>query len=457
MPAPAEVLQGVEIGLELIGILVLILINGLFACSELALISARRARLAVLERKGVAGASVARRLAENPHVFLPTVQVGITVVSVVTGMFSGERITGDVEGALEHLGVPGGFAHAIAFFLTVVLVTFLTMVLGELVPKQLALRRPEIVAARAAPMLIVIARITKPAIWLLSKTSAGILLLFGISGSRPEVPSEEELRALLAESTQSGVLESEEKLMIERILRLADKPVRAIMTPRTEIAWIDRNAPAEEVITKLRSSQHTRFVVGDGSVDNAIGIVQAKGLLDQLLGGGRLSLDAAILQPMIVPDAITALDAFERLKGDANGMAFVIDEYGSIEGLITAADMLEAIVGEIDENIAEHGGGEVGKTEETSFQLDGLMPLDELMEKLSISEVPSRGTYHTAGGLVLALLRRVPQVGDRIAFGGWRFEVLAMDGRRVDRLSAEREDASSDGGAPEEGDREKAE
>lgn len=448
-----------EIWLESIGILVLILINGLFACSELALVSARRARLAVLERKGVAGATVARRLADNPHVFLPTVQVGITVVSVVTGMFSGERVTGNVERALLHLGLGAGLSHAVAFLLTVVLITFLTMVLGELVPKQLALRRPEMVAARAAPMLTVIATVTKPVVWLLSKTSAGILLLFGISGTRPDVPSEEELRALLAESTQSGVLESEEKLMIERILRLADKPVRAIMTPRTEIAWIDRSAPREEMIAKLCTHQHTRFVVGDGSVDNAIGIVQAKNLLDQLLGGGPLSLDDAIQQPMIVPDAISALDAFERLKGDANGMAFVIDEYGSFEGLITAADMLEAIVGEIDEHVADADGGEAGETEETSFQLDGLMPLDELMEKLSISEVPARGTYHTAGGLLLALLRRVPQVGDRVAFGGWRFEVLAMDGRRVDRLSAEREGEAGSAGAAEDQDqdRERAE
>jgi putative hemolysin len=429
----------VEISIEAIGILVLILINGLFACSELALVSARRARLAVLERKGVAGAAVARKLAENPHIFLPTVQVGITLVSVITGMFSGERVTGDVEHALVQVGVPERFAYALAFFLTVVLITFLTMVLGELVPKQLALRRPEMVAARAAPMLIVIARVTKPVVWLLSKTSAGILSLFGVTGTRPDHPSEEELKALLAESTQTGVLESEEKLMIERVLRLADKPVRAIMTPRTEIAWIDRAAPVAEMIARLRASPHSRFVVGDGSVDNAVGIVLAKNLLDQLLEGGEVSLDAAILQPMIVPDAISALDAFERLKGDANGMAFVIDEYGSFEGLITAADMLEAIVGDSDETVAEHGGTQTGAAEETSFVLDGLMPLDELMEKLSITEVPAQGTYHTAAGLILALLRRVPQVGDRIIFAGWRFEVLAMDGRRVDRLSADRE------------------
>jgi putative hemolysin len=437
--AQAEARDGVEIWLEFLGILVLILINGLFAGSELAMISARRARLAVLERKGVAGAGVARRLAENPHVFLPTVQVGITIVSVVTGMFSGERITGEVQSVLERVAVLRPFAHGLAFVLTVVVITFLTMVLGELVPKQLALRRPEMLAARAAPMLIVIARITTPVVWVLGKTSAGVLRLFGFSGSRPDYPSEEELRALLAESTQSGVLESEEKLMIERVLRLADKPVRAIMTPRTEIAWVDRAAPPEELVAKIKGSQHSRFVVGDGSVDNVVGIVQAKDLLDQLLVAGHLALDEVILQPMIVPDAINALDAFERLKGDANGMAFVIDEYGSFEGLITAADMLEAIVGDADDTVAERGTGQSGIVQENSFVLDGLMPLDELMEKLSITQVPAQGTYHTAAGLILALLRRVPQTGDRIAFGGWRFEVLAMDGRRVDRLSAERE------------------
>jgi putative hemolysin len=313
------------------------------------------------------------------------------------------------------------------------------MVLGELVPKQLALRRPEIVAARAAPMLVAMARITRPVIWVLSKTSAGILTLFGLSGTHPDHPSEEELRALLAESTQTGVLESEEKLMIERVLRLADKPVRAIMTPRTEIAWLDRAASPEDLIARIMDSRHSRFVVADGSVDNVVGIVQAKALLDQLLVAGRPALDEVIIQPMIVPDAISALNAFERLKADANGMAFVIDEYGSFEGLITAADMLEAIVGDTDDTVTDHAAGATGVPEETSFVLDGLMPLDELMGKLSIASVPAQGTYHTAAGLILALLRRVPQTGDRIAFGGWRFEVLVMDGRRIDRLSAERE------------------
>ena len=428
-----------EIWLELCGILLLILINGLFAGSELALISSRRARLAVLERKGVAGAGVARRLKERPQIFLPTVQVGITLVSVVTGMFSGERGTVALQHLMERSQLLRPIAHGFAFFVTVVAITFLTMVLGELVPKQLALRWPELLSSRVAPMLVLMARISTPVIWILSKTSAGILRLMGVHRARPDLPSEEELRALLAESTQTGVLESEEKLMIERVLRLADKPVRAIMTPRTEIAWIDRAATHADIVARIKGNAHSRFVVGDGTVDNVVGVVQAKDMLDRLLSGGTLSLDDAMRQPMIVPDAISALDALERLKGDANGMALVIDEYGSFEGLITAADMLEAIVGDADDTGTEARGHATGASHETNFVFDGLMPLDELKEKLSLGNLPAPGTYHTAAGLILALLRRVPQTGDALLFGDWRFEVLSMDGRRVDKLRVERQ------------------
>jgi putative hemolysin len=429
----------VEIWLELCGILLLILINGLFAGSELALISSRRARLAVLERKGVAGAGVARRLKERPQIFLPTVQVGITLVSVVTGMFSGERVTVALQHLLERSTLLRPIAHGFAFLITVVAITFLTMVLGELVPKQLALRWPELLSSRVAPMLVLMARISTPVIWILSKTSAAILRLLGVHRARPDLPSEEELRALLAESTQTGVLESEEKLMIERVLRLADKPVRAIMTPRTEIAWIDRAATHADIVARIKGNAHSRFVVGDGTVDNVVGVVQAKDMLDRLLSGGTLSLDDAMRQPMIVPDAISALDALERLKGDANGMALVIDEYGSFEGLITAADMLEAIVGDSDDTAAEARGRATDSPHAANFVFDGLMPLDELTEKLSLGNLPAPGTYHTAAGLILALLRRVPQTGDALLFGDWRFEVLSMDGRRVDKLRVERQ------------------
>jgi putative hemolysin len=220
-------------------------------------------------------------------------------------------------------------------------------------------------------------------------------------------------------------------------LRLADKPVRAIMTPRTELAWIDRTDPPRDISATLKSAPHSRFVVCDGSVDNVVGVVQAKDILDRILEGGELSVAAALRQPAVMPDTVTALDALERLKSDPMGLALVMDEYGSFEGLVTAADVLQAIVGEPNEG-PPMPGTETGEPEGLRI-MDGLMPVDEVKARLALPDLPAQGSYHTLAGLLLALLRRVPRVGDRIVFGGWRFEVLQMDGRRVDKVRASRE------------------
>ncbi|MGH7154032.1 MAG: hemolysin family protein, partial [Acetobacteraceae bacterium] len=315
-------------GVELIVLLVLIALNGLFATSELALVSARRARLMVLERKGVPGAATARQLAEDPQRFLPTVQVGVTLVSVFIGVFGGARVAAHVQVWLERLSLAPEAAETVALALVVVVTTYLMLVLGELVPKQLALRRPERVAARLAIPIAWTARVASPAVWLLGQSTVLVLRLLGSARAVREMVTEEELRALLAEGTQAGVLETEERDMIERVLRLADKPVRAIMTPRTELDWIDRTDPMKDIAATLKSAPHSRFVVCDGSVDNVVGVVQAKDLLDRILGGGDLSVAAALRQPIIVPDTVTALDVLERLKSDVFGMALVMDEYG---------------------------------------------------------------------------------------------------------------------------------
>ncbi|HEX2941279.1 MAG TPA: hemolysin family protein [Rhodopila sp.] len=425
------------IGLEVVIILLLILVNGLFSLSELALVSARRARLAVLERKGVRGAALARVLSDDPPRFLPTVQVGITLVSVLTGVFGGARIASHLQAWLSHFPAVAEYAESLALTVVVIATTYLTLVLGELVPKQLALRQPEVMAARVAGPIVLLARVTSPAVWLLGKSSAVVLRLFGLHRAPTRSVTEEELKALLVEGAQAGVLEIEERDMIERVLRLADKPVRAIMTPRTELAWIDRTHPAKAIAAALKAAPHSRFVVCDKSIDKVVGVVQAKDLLDRILSGGELSVGASLRQPMIVPDAISALDALERLKADTLGLALVMDEYGSFEGVVTAADVLEAIVG--DSSGPEHQEGVPGPEGETSMTLDGMTPIDDLKARLQLPDLPAEGSYHTLAGLLLALLRRVPRVGDRIIFGGWRFEVLEMDGRRVAKVLAGRE------------------
>ena len=428
------------IGSEIVVILLLILLNGLFSLSELALVSVRRARLAVLERKGVKGAGAARALADDPQRFLPTVQVGITLVSVFTGVFGGARIAAHVQALLAPIPRIGAFSESLALGIVVIVTTYLTLVLGELVPKQLALRTPELMAIRVARPIAILSRLVGPAVWLLGKSSSAILRLFGLHRASRQSVTEEELKALLAEGAQAGVLEMEERDMIERVLRLADKPVRAIMTPRTELAWIDRSHPAKAIMAALKAAPHSRFVVCDKSIDNVVGVVQAKDLLDRILGGGELSVSASLRQPMIVPDTISALDALERLKSDTLGLSLVMDEYGSFEGVVTAADVLQAIVGEAPG--PEHQEGVPGPEGETTLTLDGMTPVDELKVRLNLPDLPAEGSYHTLAGLLLALLRRVPRLGDRIVFGGWRFEVMAMDGRRVDKVLAGREPAA---------------
>jgi putative hemolysin len=425
--------------IEIAFILLLIGLNGLFALSELALVSARRARLAVLERKGEPRAALARTLAEDPQRFLPTIQIGMTMIGILAGVVGGARLATSLTLWLAPIPLIGAWASSLAYFVVVVSIAYSTLVFGELVPKQLALRWPEKAAVIVARPVALLARLGTPVVWLLGRSSAGVLRLFGQSQKAGPTVTEEELRAFLIEGANAGVLETEERDMIERLLRLADKPVRAIMTPRTEITWIDRTDPKRDIIATLKASPHSRFVVCDGSVDNVVGIVQIKDILDRLLDGGEFSLAASLRQPMVIPDRVSALDALARLKSDPLGIAVVMDEYGSFEGLVTATDLLEAIVGDLNEAPPEPTQPDQPETERV---LDGLMPVDELKSQLDLPALPAEGSYHTLAGLILALLRRVPQTGDRIVFGGWRFEVLAMDSRRVERVRVGRDPVS---------------
>jgi putative hemolysin len=425
-----------HLALQLLILGLLILLNGAFALSELALVSARRAMLTLMERQGVRGAARARALADNPQSFLPASQFGITLIGILTGVFGGGQIGAELAVPLARIPALAPYATPLALGCTVIVITYLSLVFGELVPKQLALRHPERLSVLIAAPLGALARLTTPVIWVLGLTTSLVLRAFGPAGEDRRAMSEEELKAMLVEGAETGVLETEERDIIERVLRLADKPVRAIMTPRTEIAWIDRTAPRATIIAALRAAPHSRFVVCDGAVDNLAGIVQAKDILDRVLDGKELSLAAALRQPMAIPDSVSALEALERLKADPLGLAIVLDEYGSFEGMITAADVLEAIVGDAEEKQVDSTASPGAQ----SFDLDGLTPVDETKARLHLPDLPSEGSYHTLGGLILALLQRPPRVGDAIVFGGWKFEVTEMDGRRVERVKVTKDE-----------------
>jgi putative hemolysin len=431
------------IGFETLVLFLLVALNGAFAMSELAIVSARRGRLLAMQRTGSAGAAAAIALAEDPQRFLPTVQVGITLVGILAGVLGGARLAGPVESVLARVPGLAPLASEIAFVLVVVAITYANLILGELVPKQLALRDPERVAVIVSRPLAWLARVTSPVIWVMSQSSGLVLRLFGAARPNDQSVTEEEVKAVVAEGVEAGALESEERHMIERVLRLADKPIRALMTPRNDVAWIDRAAPQEAIAATLKEHEVTRFVVSDRRVDNVVGVVAAKDLLDQALSGRPLRLASALRQPLALPDSLSALDALERMRQDPIGMALVLDEYGSFEGVVTASDLLEAIVGELGPVEArEEKPGEAVRRADGSLLLDGMMPSDELRAQLDLPPLPYQGTYHTVAGLMLALLQRVPREGDRIVWAGWRFEIMDMDGRRVDKILANREETA---------------
>ncbi|MDG6095513.1 hemolysin family protein [Acetobacter sp. AN02] len=417
-------------------VFLLILLNALFAMGEMALISVRRVRLAGLQEKGVKGADRALRLSDAPQSFLPTVQIGMTLVSILEGTFGGIQIEAALTPRLEAIPALRPFAGNLSMIIVVLAITTLMLILGELVPKQLALRYPEQIAARLSLPLEMISVAARPFVWALRKSSDLVLRLMGVRPATKEALTEEELRAVIAEGAQSGVLEEGERTMIERLLRLADRPVRAIMTPRNDLLWVDRHAGRDALVSTLRNTTFSRLVVCEGSVDNPVGVIMARDMLDRLLDGMPVSIEAGLRQPVVVPDTISALDMLERMRTIPMGIALVVDEYGSFEGIVTASDLFDAIVGEMHERATR--SQEPVKYGDTLL-LEGSEPADEIKARLRLPTLPGEGDYHTLGGLILALLRRVPKEGDKVAFAGWLFEVQAMEGRKVTRVRASRQ------------------
>lgn len=415
-------------------IAVLVLLNGVFAMSELAIVSSREARLVAAERKGSSGARVARELAADSGRFLSTVQIGITLISILAGAYSGASLGAPVGDRLQRwFGLDDELALTFGFGLVIAVTTYASLIVGELVPKQLALRAPEAVAIIIARPMSWLARAAAPLVWLLDRSSAVVFHLLRLDRDAKEKLTTEELQHMVSEASRSGLIEEHERVIISGVVRLADRPVREVMTPRTDVDWIDAAADADAVRDRLLASPHTRLPVARGSVDDVIGIVQARDIAGALFRGEPLDVERLMRPVTVVYDQIDAMDALTTLRRADVPMLMVHDEYGHFEGLVTPADLLSAIAGEFasDQDIGTEPFAV--EREDGSLLIAGSMSADAMAERLGIRLDEDRD-YATAAGHALHILRHLPVEGEHFNDQGWRFEIVDMDGRKIDKL-----------------------
>ena len=434
---------------DLIIIAALILLNGLFSMSELAIVSARQARLRVSADRGSKSARTAIALAADPGKFLSTVQIGITLIGIIAGAYSGSSLGGPVGERLQALGLPARFAPEAGFTLVIIATTYASLVIGELVPKQLALRTAEPVAILMARPMALLATAMAPFVWLLDKSSGLILGLLSVRRGDQDQLTAEELHVIFAEATKSGVIEEGERAMMAGVMRLADRPVRELMTPRPEVHWIDLGATVEQLRARIADTPHALLPVADGSVDNMVGVLRVREVLAALLDGQPIDIAAMMRKVEVIPDQIDASDALRVLQRAEVPMAMVHDEYGHLEGLVTPSDVLAAIAGAFVSHQDEGDHPHLVEREDGSLLISGSMPADALSDRLGI-DLPEDREYATAAGYVLAVLKRLPHEGEHFADQGWRFEVVDMDGLRIDKLLVSRldevpEEAKADG------------
>jgi len=420
--------------------LLLVALNGVFSMSELALVSARKARLEAMARAKRRGAQTALLLAGDPGKLLSTVQIGITGIGVLAGAYSGASLGKPVGERLQLLGVPPSTADDFGFALVIVLTTYASLTIGELIPKQFALRSPEPIACVAAVPMMWLSRVTAPLVWLLDWTTRLAFRLIGLSRQSDNQVTAEELHLIVAEASNAGVIEESERAIISGVVRLADRPVREVMTPRTEVAWIDADAGEAEIRSNMADLPHSRLPVADGSVDNIIGVVTARDMVATLVAGRRFDPRALMRSAPVVPDQMDAMNALEVLRSSEVPMALVHDEYGHFEGIVTPADLLAAIAGSFVSNQDDAHDPPLHEREDGSWLVSGSFAADMLAEKLGFDLEDDRD-YATVAGLALAIFKRLPDVGDKFDYDGWSFEIVDMDGRKIDKLLATRRTA----------------
>ncbi len=416
-------------------ILALIALNGLLAMSELAIVSSREARLKAMAKGGSKGAECALAVSADPGRFLSTVQIGITLIGILAGAYSGASLGGPVAERIELLGVEHDLAQNLGFGAVIVLTTYFSLVIGELVPKQFALRAPEPIAAVVARPMSWLSRITAPFVWLLDKTSRGIFRLLGMTRESKSHVTAEELHLVVAEAQSAGVLEESERAIISGIVRLADRPVREVMTPRTEIDWIDLHASAQEVRDTFLDSGHSRLPVADGSIDNIVGVIQTRDVLAAKFRRKPIDLRALSVQPTVIPDLMDAMDALVVLRNAEVPLALVHDEYGHLEGIVTPGSILAALAGTFAHDVEIGDKPPVTEREDGSFLLSGAASADVLADRLGLNLHVHRD-YATVAGFALSILKHIPECGERFAYEKWTFEIVDLEGRKIDKLIA---------------------
>ncbi|PZU90898.1 MAG: DNA-binding protein [Chelatococcus sp.] len=416
---------------EILIVVVLTIINGLLSMSELAVVSSRPARLKVLSDQGNRGATTAIALAENPGRFLSTVQIGITLVGVLSGAFSGATLGARLSEWLVTQGLSQPMADGFGVGIVVVAITYLSLILGELVPKQIALRDPERVAARVAPAMSMLSRIGAPLVFLLDVSGKAVLALLGQKGESEEKVTEEEVRTIIAEAETAGVLERDEREMIASVMRLADRSARGLMTPRREVEVVDLSDSADEIRAQIRATRRSRLPVQDGEPDSIVGVVVVKDLVDFLGSGDVEELRSHVHEAPVAMDTAGALQVLRAIRASRVHMALVFDEYGHFEGIITPGDVLEAIIGAFQEE--EEAEPPIVTRDDGSFLVAGWMQVDEFSHEFGI-HIPRDADYQTVAGFVLAQMNRLPNVGESFETDNWRFEVVDLDGRRIDKI-----------------------
>nr|WP_298931621.1 hemolysin family protein [uncultured Erythrobacter sp.] len=417
----------------------LIVLNGVFAMSELAIVSAKTSKLKARAEDGSAGANIALRLAEEPGKFLSTVQIGITLIGIIAGAYSGASLGGPVGERLAALGVSADMADQAGFALVIAVTTYFSLVVGELVPKQLALRSAIPISLIMARPMDLLARIAAPLVWVLDTSSAGIIALFGIRNKGQSSVTAQELQMIFADATRSGVIEAEQSQILTGVVRLAERPVREMMTPRTEIDWIEADADTAQIRQTIEESPHSLLPVAEGSPDAILGIVKVREVLAALVEGKTVAIRDMMIKGEVVPDQLDAMDALRVLQASDIAMAVVHDEYGHFEGIVTPVDLLTAIAGNFASDKDQGDTPQIIECTDGSLMVSGALNADALADRLGLEYGDDR-EFGTAAGYALSVMKRLPVAGETFSDQGWRFEVVDMDNRRIDQILVTRED-----------------